>query len=753
MQFLNPLLLWGLTAAAVPIVIHLLNRRRYRRQRWAAMEWLLAAVKKHQRKLRLESLLLLLLRTLAVLLLALALARPFLSGAPAAVAATQQTHLVLVMDNSASMGARSGLRTTFDEAVSTATSLVGELGSDAPVTLVVSNDNLSLHRPTGRPRLLLRESRDHDKVRQLLGELRPAPARADLVETLKIVDESLPDAAPIRRKIAVVTDRQRATVDRSAGASTDSEGAAIDQVAALLQRLNEKSAEVLLMSVGRPSGNVAVVSVRPESDRDVLLGAPTPFVAEVVNYSDTPQRVELRFLVDGEERGDSVAWLDLPPRPAGLARPAARSHRFVITFGKDEIGPHSVEARIPADAFPLDDVRSYAFEVRPQIRVLVVDGDPNPTDETAARETWTLGPALALRDEGPIEVLVVHDSDYRRAESLEEWDMVILANVRRPAPDAATRDKLEAFVRKGGALLLTVGDLTDPATWNDELWRGGDGPLPVPLVEARVREKAWLQFDLSENRHPILREITHPANSALFQSPLVRGYMVVEDPDVATGARTILKFTDLPPSPALIERRYGRGRTLLLTTTVDDLWGDLSTSMLFVPLLHETVYAVTSKGDDGLNLLTFQTFSRDFPSNLERFELTYPDGTPARADVETPVDSPSYVVFRGTDRTGVYGTTTHFKPSDILSAPPPPTTGAFAVALTPLESDLARIPNAEARARWEGLARVADDLGVAAESVRSGEGEISRALLIAALLCLLAEVALARHIGLQRQSR
>ena len=132
MTFINPLLLWGLAAAAVPVVIHLLNRRRFQRQRWAAMEWLLRAAKQTKRRLQMQNLLLLLLRTLAVLFLALALARPQLANSPLAPLSSHNAHLFLLVDNSASMGARSGTRTALEEAVGTATSLLGDNPHPSP---------------------------------------------------------------------------------------------------------------------------------------------------------------------------------------------------------------------------------------------------------------------------------------------------------------------------------------------------------------------------------------------------------------------------------------------------------------------------------------------------------------------------------------------------------------------------------------------------------------------------------------------
>src|SRR5438128_7387751 len=97
--FGNPLLLWGLGAAALPIIIHLLNKRKFREERWAAMRFLLAAIRKNQRRIRLEQWLLLAVRTLLVMLVVAAMAKPFLETF-VPVLAGRRTHRVLVLDGS-----------------------------------------------------------------------------------------------------------------------------------------------------------------------------------------------------------------------------------------------------------------------------------------------------------------------------------------------------------------------------------------------------------------------------------------------------------------------------------------------------------------------------------------------------------------------------------------------------------------------------------------------------------------------------
>ncbi len=115
MEFASPtmLLVGGALAVLIPVLIQLFNRTRFQITQWAAMEFLLAALKKTRKRVRLENLLLLLLRILVLAFVALMLARPSIEGS---VPLPQKTHLVVVLDNSYSTGARTDGREAFERA-------------------------------------------------------------------------------------------------------------------------------------------------------------------------------------------------------------------------------------------------------------------------------------------------------------------------------------------------------------------------------------------------------------------------------------------------------------------------------------------------------------------------------------------------------------------------------------------------------------------------------------------------------------
>src|SRR5688572_9034747 len=102
--FTSPWMLFWLAAAAAPLIIHLWNKRKYREVRWAAIEYLLAALKKNSRRMRLEQWILLAVRTLIILLVVMAVAEPFLEQIGRHFVPGQRTHRLLVLDGSYGMG-------------------------------------------------------------------------------------------------------------------------------------------------------------------------------------------------------------------------------------------------------------------------------------------------------------------------------------------------------------------------------------------------------------------------------------------------------------------------------------------------------------------------------------------------------------------------------------------------------------------------------------------------------------------------
>src|ERR1017187_2559729 len=197
--FANVPLLYGLAAASVPILIHLLNRRRFRQVTWAAMQFLMAAARKNRRRIRIEQWLLLAIRTLVVLLVVSAMAKPFLETFGNLIAG-RRTHRVLVLDASLSMGYTSGESSRFDQAKALAAQLVTDSRRGDAVSVILMGD---------RPEVVISDpSHNLGEVKKEIDELAISDGGTNLAATFGAIDRVL-EVSPIPQKeVVFLTDLQ-----------------------------------------------------------------------------------------------------------------------------------------------------------------------------------------------------------------------------------------------------------------------------------------------------------------------------------------------------------------------------------------------------------------------------------------------------------------------------------------------------------------------------------------------------------------
>jgi hypothetical protein len=751
--FLQPWMLWGLSAAAVPILIHLLARRRFRTVKWAAMEFLRAAFKKNQRRLRLENLLLLIIRTALLILLVTALARPFLSGAVAQAVAPQATRYTIILDNSYSMGFNEGVTTPFARAVSEATKIATTLGAEDSVTLYLSSDNFAGARP-GTPRAILRESHEPEKVRGVLGRLRVSTGRCDLTEVLARVADEI-DTKQVGQRVVLLTDMQRTSWEAAAA-----EGGA-DEMTATARTLRDLLTDLIevkgvtfsLIDVGATKpANAAVLELGPSKRHPLVEKNPEAFRARLANYGSAPVEADVAFSVDGEHKGSTR--VSLPGAPAA-GRPGIGVAEFA--FPDVPAGHHSFEAAIPTDGLTVDDRRRFTAEVRERIRILAVDGDPKP-DDGSRPEVHYLRKAIAPLDDR----IELEDVDYLGflTRDLSTFDLVILANLERVRDDRVRA--LTEFLDRGGALTIFLGDRVDPVLLNRSLGPEGAGLLPATLAEEPVvveRRGSTTKFDLENAaEHPMFTEILGPkADPEGFWnqlSPRVWGYYPVtidpEDPAVSV----LLTLTDPDRSPVLLERKVGRGRVLLTTTAADLAWSSFPAGII-VPFMHEMVFYMTARDSTRSNLAPFGTFERELPPRVVTVTVTTPDGGRVKVTPILPKEGKGAegkaprVEFRDTEEPGTYRVEYSVRGESAIDAATRQRSELFSVNVDAKESDPRRIGRDEVEARYAGIPlNYAQSFsgGTEAED-RAPEGEIFKALLLAVLGLLFLETFLARRFG------
>ncbi len=658
MHFLAPMLLLGLVAAALPTLIHRIGRRRARPVRFAAMELLLRAEREVSARRRLRDALLLIARTGLAMALPLAFARPFAevrSDLPAVTGRSQSA--VVILDDSASMRrhAKDG-GTPFEVARARARAVIEHLSPDSEIALVLASE--------GSAPPIAELSSDRGRIVAALDAVPCSARRADF-------------AAALRRATQILTGSMRA--DRLIYLATDLQAAGWDDVTPAAQ-IGAPQVVVLDASGGAAWTNRAVVALSAEpAPEEGAQGIAV--VAEIANFSPDPvHNLGVTLALDGAEvaRG----FVDVPA--AGRAR-----KRFVLTTAGGSA--HEAEVAIDKDAFPLDDRRACLVEASRGLRVLVVDGDPR----TVRTEDETFFLEAALRAGGSGFSLTSTLPDDLGGRDLTAFGAIFLCNVNRPSQAVAAA--LVHYVEAGGGLFISVGDRVDTDGWNQLLGKILPQPLGLKRSAAALpgarSEGETVDLRPAERLAPIDRH--HPLLSAFpahgdgLSSARFFQYMLLSPLPDAPGRQVVLRYDS--GSPALVEAEIGRGRVLLLTTTVDREWTDLPIRPGFLPLIQEAAryLAGAPSGEAAAAVTVGGKREIALEPDDRRIEVVPPAGEsrwltpPAHGDAHAR----RALVFAETDEPGFYRVRAARGDGTISERPD----AAFVVNLDTRESDPARL--------------------------------------------------------------
>jgi hypothetical protein len=228
--------------------------------------------------------------------------------------------------------------------------------------------------------------------------------------------------------------------------------------------------------------------------------------------------------------------------------------------------------------------------------VLLVDGQPDEDDG----ETFFLQAALDAPESG-VEPQVVTDDGLDDVE-LAAFDAVWLCNVQAPSP--ALAERLAAFVAGGGGLVVWCGAQVDAAAWNERLWRGGAGPLPLPIGDIAGDPDRPEKAALTAPEHPVADGVGEVLDLLFGSVVLAKRWLQLVD-DGTSGATIVARIRDAEGPPLLAVRSVGQGgQAALCALSADKAWSNLPSTDLFVVLCHHLHRATARRSDvAGQNLL------------------------------------------------------------------------------------------------------------------------------------------------------
>lgn len=570
MTFLNYALLAGGLAFLIPLLIHLLNKRKVVTVRWGAMHLLHEVIRQKKRKMKIEQLLLLITRVAIPIVLALCLARPVLTALRSL--GLGSSSLIVMLDDSFSMRAPAEKTAVAGASVADTArhdlqQITESLPSGSAAQVVLSG---------GSPRQLLDQPTTAlDLVPKKLADVTSMSGPISVNDAFQTATSALKDAPTAAREIVVVSDFQEADWKAIA------DGAALPALENLSKQ--EPKPQITFYRIGSDlAENLSIAS----ADLSALVAAETQPIGIRVRLKNHGQRPWQDIPVHLEADGARLRTARVSLAPEGEAV-------LSFTHAFEKVGDHSLSVRLEGDSFSDDNAFHSVVQVRNQLNVLLIDGRPGtgPLEGAADFLELALTPHTAAANSLK-DLIRTRKIDQRklRREDYKDAEVIILADCQRIQGNELT--ELDKFVKAGGGLLIFAGPDIDIEHYNRDLFRKGEGLLP-----AAIQGMARAEIADSPAR-VLMQRLTHPsvlyfndARGGRLQDAEFRSWIEFAPPPNENTQRILSLDRN---APLLLEKKLGQGRVIACATTANAEWTNLPLQPFFVPLMQRlTTYLAT----------------------------------------------------------------------------------------------------------------------------------------------------------------
>ena len=528
MSFLNPFLLFGSLALAIPILIHLVRREKSEIIPFSSLMFLLKVPKRSIRQQKIKNLLLMALRLLILALLVGAFARPYLTQPSKPVAnANSNRGTVLLLDNSYSM--RYG--NNFDKMKTEAKKRIDGLRASDRMSIVAFNDSASL---------LSRPTSDKNALKAAVDTLEPSFGGTRYYEAFTLADRVLSEFGGDQKQLVIISDFQRNGWNRSSRESVIGTDVKMESVSLAVKDWN---------NVGIDS-----VSVDQTSFNRTYTGR---LIVRVHNYSkDKPIEVPVSVSLNDKEVARKNVTI------------SANSTALAEFTGFDlQVGVSKGRVRVEAeDPLKIDNEFLFAIDRREKLSILVVDGG-KAKQSLYLRQAFTSAPDL----EFAVNIMNVQAVT---PEEIAKHEVVVVNDVPR-LPDKV-RDKMDELRKLGKGQLIILGESSEISWWSNY------AKLPVKPVQrifvAKDRGRPSVSMTTYDRNHAIFGPFAKSTRMALNSAE----FFAYTNMEAKPGAVVLAKYDD--GTPVIVESGKDDHGMLVFNSTVDTKWNTLPYKPSFVPL-------------------------------------------------------------------------------------------------------------------------------------------------------------------------
>ncbi len=551
---MNPILLAALAAAAIPVIIHLINFRKPRKIAFSTLAFFQELQKSTIRRINLKRYLLLAMRVMAVALLALALARPFLPpqvagwlGAP-----SQSDHIAILLDNGPSMMQIDETGPYMDQALGAATEIVDQAGDDARFLIVSTHGELTSGRFMRRAEAL-----------RFLEQMQTVNKGGYVAQRMNYIQDRLDDEPGGGGRIYWISDARKTQLEKLEGGFLAADAA------------RDWHPVTFIRVGGDTFRNISVTGVEM-TGQTLGAGIPVGVSVTVRNFGDQPvYNAYLSLEIDGERMGQYE-----------ISLVAGREQELLFEVIPDTPGIMRGRALLEGGTHTFDHERYFSIEVPESRNVLLV----TDRGEDGTRRSY-LRPALFAASETGTRINASHtDISTLREYDLDSFDAIILESPQR-VPDYLQAELVQ-FVQQGRGMLFVPSEQGSMDNYNRFLARFNAGSFGgMRGTYGRFEEVASLQ--------PL--DAGHLLASELFESedeeelridmPAIFHYWRYQR-DGDRGGATVLR-TNLG-EPLFTEHSFGDGMVMVGTMGFSPGWSNLSIKPIYAPLVYRMLLYVVA---------------------------------------------------------------------------------------------------------------------------------------------------------------
>jgi len=622
MIFLNPLFLVGLGAAAIPIIIHLLNLRKVRTIEFSTISFLKELQRTQIRRVKLRQLILLILRTLLIIFIVLAFSRPAIQTGGGVIGGDANTTAAILLDNSVSMDVYNEYGNVFRQAADHALETID---------LLADGDNIILLRQSDLPdATTMTATADRSRVRQIIRETEPHPVHRNFNRGIEQAHTLLQESPHLNRELYIITDMQA-----SHWINDDTD---------VVQLFDDSYRAFVIPVHVDQFDNAGIYDI---SFRSSLFeaGKPVTLDVEIRNYGERDFDNHLASVyLDGQRVAQKA--IDIQAESASVVE-------FTITPEQPGIIEGYIE--LEDDALEIDNRYYFTIAIPEQLNVLLVA----PSQDDIRYIQAALAARSGENDNASAVRTNFVRADNLAAEDLSEYQSVIAVNV--PSFSGAQADRIVRYVEQGGGFILFPGDNIDVQNYN----RGLLSKLLLPDIHnisgPQEAQAGALLFDRVDYDHPIFQDIfeerlrERAVAEERIESPRIRRSL--ETGSLQTADSPVITLTD--GQDFLISGHRQNGTVLMYSIHPGMQWSDFPIRGIFVPLLHRSLLYASAVDHDHDRFIAGDNVTVSIPATEAGIQgehiLVTPDGTESRIQPQHLAAAGALQFsFDTVDQTGLY---------------------------------------------------------------------------------------------------